>query len=84
MLPPLGLLRARDLACAEVVDVRAVLQRDVGIGDDVEVPDRVLRRAAERRDDGVGAVVLDAHQRRLAELPAVATLGPQDDDGHAR
>ena len=56
---------------------RAVLQLDVRVGDEVVVPDRVLRRPAERGDDGVAAVVLDAHQRRLAQLAGLVAAARQ-------
>ena len=41
------------------------------VRDEVVVPGRVLRGAALGRDQRVGALVLDAHQRVLAELAAL-------------
>src|SRR3990170_8563205 len=40
----------------------------------------MLRSTAHRSDDGVGAVVLDAHQGRLAQLAATAASRGEDDD----
>src|SRR5262249_36328575 len=81
--PPVPfLVRARG-AGAQVEDRVAVLQGDVGIRDQVQVPDRMLRRAAQRRDHGVHAVVLDAHERGLPQLARLATLGGEDHAGRA-
>ena len=66
-LPPQRLLLAGHLARDEVARLRAVLQLHVRIALEVVVPARVLRRAAEGRDERVDAVVLHAHQRDTAE-----------------
>jgi hypothetical protein len=62
---------------------RAVLQFHVRVGGHVVVPDGVLGRTAQRRDDGVLAVVLDAHHRRLAQFPRLGTHRRQHDHGLA-
>jgi hypothetical protein len=54
------------------LDVRVLLQ--------VVVPDRMLVGAAERGDDRVDAVVLDAHEGSLAELAGLRTHRGQHDD----
>ena len=79
--PPRRLLVAGDLARQVVAGDGAVLELDVRLLDEVVVPDRVLRGAAERRDDRVDAVVLDAHQRGLAQLAGPGTDGGEDDHG---
>src|SRR5690606_18834835 len=81
--PPLGLLVAGDLAGPHVVDARAVLDAGVRVGQQVVVPDRVLGRPAHRRHHGVGTVVLDPHERRLAQLARPAALAGEDDAGLA-
>lgn len=82
--PPLGLLRTGDLTGRHVLLQGAVLELHQGVGLEVVVPDRVLGRPALRGDQGVAAVVLDPHQRRLAELPALRAPGRQQDDGQSR
>src|SRR4051812_2452537 len=68
-LPPLSPLGSRDLADADVEGLRAVLDRHrLWIGLEVVIPDGVLRQTALRRDERVLAGVLDAHERRLAQL----------------
>ena len=71
-LPPDRLLVAGHLARHVLAGRRAVLQFDVRLRLDVAVPRRVLRGTAYGRDDGVDAVVLDAHQRHVAEVPDFA------------
>ena len=83
-LPPLGLLRAGDLAGRHVLLDRAVLELDMRVGLDVVVPDRVLGRAAQRGDHRVTPVVLHPHQRGLAELAALRAPRGQHDDGQPR
>ena len=51
-----------------------VLQFDVRVRDDVVVPNRVLRRPAQRGDHGVFAIVLDPHERGLAQLAGLGAL----------
>ena len=68
------------LARLVVVLLRAVLQLDVRVLPQVPVPDRMLRGAAERGDDGVLAVVLDAHEGGLAQLARLRADGRQHDD----
>ena len=82
-LPPRGLLVAEDLARLVVLGDRAVLQLDARVRLDVVVPDRMLRRAAQRCDHRVLAVVLHPHQRGLADLAALGADGGQQDDGLA-
>src|SRR3954466_3946408 len=67
--PPLGPLVSRDLADARVEGPRAVLNRSrPASGLEVGVPDGVPWQTALRRDERVLAGVLDAHERRLAQL----------------
>src|SRR5664280_2615258 len=82
-LPPHGLLVARDLARRVVAFDRAILQLDVRVLLEVEVPDGILLGAAERRDHRVDALVLDAHERRLAELAGLRANRGQYDHGLA-
>ena len=64
--PPRGALVAAELAHSHRERFGAVLElHGVGIGEQVEVPDRVLGCATDRRNERVLAVVLDAHERRL-------------------
>src|SRR5690606_2539464 len=56
-LPPQRRLLAVHLARDVVVALRPVLQLDARVREHVVVPDGVLRRAPERRDDRVRAVV---------------------------
>src|SRR4051794_1003414 len=81
--PPLLPLLTRELAGQVVVALGSVLQLDMRIGDQVVVPDRVLRRSALRGDDRVVAVVLDAHEGGLAHLAGLRSTRRQDDDGPA-
>src|SRR6202035_3618165 len=57
-----------------------VLKLDPRVLGDVVVPDRVLRCPAQRRDNGVLAVVLDPHQRSFAELAGLGADGGQQND----
>src|SRR5580693_525310 len=82
-LPPGGLLVAEYLARVVVVGSLAVLQLDPRVLRDVVIPDRVLWRPAQRRDDRVLAVMLDPHQRRLAKLAGLGAHRGQQNDGHA-
>src|SRR5690606_15313966 len=74
-VPPELLLLAGDLARGVVGDLRAVAQFDVRVVLDVVVPDGMFRRPAERGHHGVLAVVLDPHERGLAQLAGLAALG---------
>src|SRR5665647_2592692 len=82
-LPPQVALGAGDLARGVVALDRAVLQLHLRVGDHVVVPDRVLRRPAHGGDDGVLAVVLDAHQGRLAKPAGLGADRGEHDDRHA-
>jgi hypothetical protein len=82
-LPPDRLLIAGHLAGVVVARCGAVLQFDAGVPDDVEVPDRVLRRPAQRGDHRVLAVVLNPHQGRFAQLAGFGADRGQQDDRHA-
>ncbi len=75
-LPPFGALVALELAREVVALHGAVLQLDVGVLPHVPVPRRRLGMPALGRDREVAAVVLDAHQRGLAER---AGLGARRD-----
>src|SRR5947209_9951721 len=78
--PPDRLLIPENLAGVVVADNTAVLQLHARILGDVVVPDRVLRRPAQRGHHGVFAVVFDPHQRCLAKLAGLgADRGQQDD-----
>src|ERR1700733_13124405 len=83
-LEPGRVLLAVDLPGLVVLLGRAVLKFHVRVRGQVVVPDRVLGRTAQRRDHGVLAVVLDAHQRRLAQLPGLGTYRRQHDRALAR
>src|SRR6266513_783826 len=68
-LPPGGALGSRDLSDSSLEGFGAVLDRDLaGIGLEVVVPDGILRRAPFGRDQSVLTVVLDTHERDLADL----------------
>src|SRR6266567_3857708 len=82
-LQPGRVLLVVDLPGLVVLLDRAVLELHVRVRGQVVVPDGVLGCAAQRRDDGVLALVLDAHQRRLAELPGLGTDRRQHDHGLA-
>ena len=71
-LPPLRLLVAGDLAGDHVLRDRAVLQLDVRVGDEVVVPDRVLRGAAERGHGGVAPSCSTRISGVLRSLPVLA------------
>jgi len=49
----------------------AVLELDLGMGEEVVVPLRVVRRPAHGRDGDVDAVALDPHHRVLAQAAAL-------------
>jgi glyoxylase-like metal-dependent hydrolase (beta-lactamase superfamily II) len=83
-LPPGSAFLAADLAGGRLPLVRAVLDLNVRVGEEVVVPQRVLRRAALGRDSEVGTLVLDAHQRGLADLAGLGAAVRDDDDRHAR
>src|ERR1700733_3603234 len=78
-LEPGRVLLAVDLPGLVVLLDRAVLKLHVRVRGQVVVPDGVLGRATQRRDDGVLAIVLDAHQRRLAQLPGLGAHRGQHD-----
>src|SRR6516225_5077834 len=78
-LPPGRAFGVMHLTRLVVLLGRPVLQFHVRVGGQVVVPDGVARRAAQRRHHGVLAVVLDAHQRRLADLPRPRAHRRQDD-----
>ena len=67
-LPPLRPLGALGDPGDVRVRLGAVLEVDLGVGEEVVVPGRVLRSAALGGDGGVDAVLLHAHHRVLAEL----------------
>ena len=80
--PPLGPLGPVDLADVGRERFGTVLDHHrVGVRFEVEVPHGVLGRAAHRRDERVLAVVLHAHQRRLADQPRLGAARGHDDDG---
>ena len=66
---------------AEGADVGAVLDGDVGVGEQVQVPAGMVGGPALRGNRGIASLVFDAHDRRLADLAGAAT--PHRDD-HAR
>src|SRR5204863_9152634 len=51
---------------------------------EIVVPDRMLRQTALRRDERVLPVVLDAHERRLAQLAGLVPARGHHDDRQAR
>src|SRR4051794_18330054 len=79
-LPPLGTLVTVELARDHLLLLRAVLHLDARIGAQVGDPVRMRRGAALRPDREIAAVVLDAHQWRLAQLAAADTPVRDDDD----
>jgi glyoxylase-like metal-dependent hydrolase (beta-lactamase superfamily II) len=81
-LPPGGAFVAADLAGGRFPLLRAVLELDVRVGEEVVVPQRVLRGTALGRDGEVGTLVLDAHQRGLADLAGLGATVRDDDDRH--
>src|SRR5690606_24046909 len=78
--PPDGPLLTLPLAGPEVLLHRPVLQLRLGMGQQVVVPLRWLRRAARGGHHGVLAVVLDPLQRSLAQLARLGADRGQDDD----
>src|SRR5690625_7368901 len=62
---------------------RAVLHLDMGVGDEVVVPDGVLGGTALGRHDGVAALVLHPHEWRLAQLAGPGSAAGENDDGLA-
>lgn len=62
---------------------RAILQFNRRIGDDVAVPEGVGRGAGVGSDHSIGSVVLDPHQRRLANLAGLGTFEGQHNDRFA-
>jgi hypothetical protein len=69
---------------ARVQEVRGEHRNRSGVGGQVVVPDRVLWRPAHGGDEGVLAVVLDAHQGRLAQLAGLVAAGGEDDHRRPR
>src|SRR4029079_19297923 len=69
--PPGRPLVAGQLAGEVVPLLVAILELDVGVLLEVVVPDGILRRAALRGDDRVVAIMLDPHERGLAEQPGL-------------
>src|SRR4051812_44213220 len=67
-VPPRHLLVAAHLASDHAPNVWAVTELDMRVSLEVVVPDRVCRLTTHRRDGGVPAVVLDPHERGLADL----------------
>src|SRR3954451_9045909 len=80
-LPPLRALLALELARDHLPLLALVLKLDLRVSEQVVVPDRVGGRASLRRDGKVAAVVLDAHQRCLAQLAGLRATAGHDDDG---
>ncbi len=81
-VPPPRALVAFELADFDRERLGPVLDEHlVGMRFEVVVPDRMRGRAAHRRDERVLAVVLDAHQRDLADLAALVAAHRDDDDG---
>src|SRR5690606_31115434 len=80
-LPPDLALRAGHLARGVGGAHRTVLELDGGVGEEVRVPLRVRGRTALGGHDGVLALVLDPHQRGLAQLAAPRPDRGQDDHG---
>src|SRR5450755_1044199 len=81
-LPPGCPLLAGQLADRHVERLGAILDHDgVRVGLEVVVPDRVGGRPALGGDQQVLAVVLHAHERRLAQLAALIAAAGDDDHG---
>src|SRR5579875_1550160 len=83
--PPLGLLVTGHLPGDEVEGLRPVLdheRRRVGL--QVPVPLGVVGCTSLRGDERVLAVVLDPHERELADLAGAVPPRRDDDDRHAR
>src|SRR5215469_7129781 len=78
-LPPGRALVAGNLPRLVVLLDRAILQFHMRVPGQVVVPDGVAGRTAQRRHDGVVAIMLDPHQRRLAYLPRLRAHRRQDD-----
>src|SRR5450759_1995323 len=73
--PPDRLFFAGHLAGHHVPSRRAVLELHLGIGEQVEVPDRVLWGTALGRHQGIAAVVLHSHQWCFADVARFRSLG---------
>src|SRR3954454_11749562 len=80
-LPPLRALLALELARDHLPLLALVLKLDLRVSQQVVVPDRMGGRAALRRDGKVATVVLDPHQRCLAQLAGLRATAGHDDDG---
>src|SRR4051794_40940224 len=83
-VPPLGAFLSGELPRDHVPFAGTVLQLDLGIREQIGVPGRVLRGAADRRHRGIAALVLDPHHRVLPELAALRTPTRHDDDRQPR
>ena len=62
-----------------MVHLGPVLDGDLGVGLQVQVPDRMVRGATHGGHDQVVAPVVDPDQRGSAQLPGLPTGGGQDD-----
>jgi SAM-dependent methyltransferase len=82
-LPPLVAFGPGDLPRDHLALDRAILQGDSRVGDKVVVPVRVRGSAALRGDHRVASVVLDSHQRCLADLAGARAAVREDHDGHS-
>ncbi len=79
-VPPLLALGTGDLADLGIERLGPVLDGDgPRVGQQVQVPLGVRRRAALGRHQGVRPVVLHPHERRLAELARPPAAGGHDD-----
>ena len=78
-LPPGRAFVAENLPRLVILPDRAILQFHMRVPGQVVVPDGVARRTAQRRHDGIVAVVFDPHQRRLAYLSRLRSHRGQDD-----
>ena len=84
--PPHGALVSRDPADADVEGLRQswIVTASGSALRLYPVPDRMLRQTALRRDRHVLPVVLDAHERRLAQLAGLVPARRHHDDRQAR
>src|ERR1700761_6047337 len=79
-LPPLLSLGPIELACSQLQNLVAILQRHRRVGLQVEEPGRVFGRPAVRRDDEIAALVFYAHQGHVALFAGLRTGHGQQDN----